>query len=81
MQPIYLLLAGLTIILAFVLWRALKLLVPLLVAILRGEKTAIWISGRQQKCPHCGAPIDVSEIRKGEAAFRCASCGTEATWQ
>ena len=32
------------------------------------------------KCPSCGSPVPVSEIKTGQKAFVCAQCGEEAVW-
>jgi predicted RNA-binding Zn-ribbon protein involved in translation (DUF1610 family) len=79
----YLPLIVLAIFATFLIWMSRKALFPLVAAIVRGKKPTIWLSdARQNKCPHCGADVEMALTapRKGEAAFRCSSCGLEGTW-
>ncbi len=33
------------------------------------------------RCPRCRAPIALTEVAAGKHAFKCVSCGEEATWR
>ena len=74
---------ALTFVLIFLVWLSRKTLLPLIVALMKGQWPTIWFSGaRQNKCPNCGALVDMNPgpPRKGETVFRCPSCGDEGTW-
>jgi hypothetical protein len=56
----------------------------ILKAKLRGEPVMFGLreasGGLRGKCPKCGAPVVMGEMRAGTQAFECKACGEKATW-
>lgn len=55
-------------------WRAFRVFIPFIAALLHREKPVVWISGSQQKCPKRRALVDVSKPKSGKIALKSAEC-------